>query len=86
MNTPVDRERTPNHEANVRALKKWCEEHYNQGADTMVECWDTQDYDELLDDAGGNYYKALETLKRIAAIYKERQIDAAFYARGERDA
>jgi hypothetical protein len=81
----MDKDRTPNHEANVRALKKWAEEHYEQGGDMMVECWETSDYDELLDGAEGNYYKALDILKRVASVHAERQADAAYYARGEQD-
>jgi hypothetical protein len=60
----------------IEQMKQWCQDHYEDGADTMVECWSTADYQDLLNDYGGNAKKAMSALKRIAAIYAERQADA----------
>jgi len=71
--------------AKTEELKKWCLEHYNKGADTMVECWDDSNYHDLLAEVDMDMPKAYELLERICSVYRERQADAAFYSRGERD-
>ena len=70
----------------IAKLKVWSEKNYERGADTFVECWSDNDYAELITDSGGSYSKSLDVLKRVASVYRERQADAAYYARGERDA
>lgn len=62
----------------VARLKKWCEDNYENGADTMVECWDTEDYERLLKEEPSEA-EALERLKQLASIYSERQADARYY-------
>ena len=42
-------------------LKAWAQRHYNNGhADFMVECWDTADYLEALDDACGDVQEVID--------------------------
>ena len=64
-------------EATVNAMKEWCVANYEKGADTMVECWGTSDYINLIDETcKGNEAAAWDTLKRVAAVYEDQQADA----------
>ena len=63
----------------VELMKKWCLDHYEQGADTMVECWSDQDYASLFTYPDGQprtNEEAWHSLKAIASIYREREADA----------
>ena len=62
----------------IKAMKTWCMDNYSNGADTMVECWSDSDYVDLFtfDGEPRTTAQAWETLKAIAAIYKDRQADA----------
>ena len=65
--------------AEIEAMKRWCEEHYEQGADTMVECWADEDYAKLFTSHDGKPLtkrQAWRTLKSVAAVYQDRQADA----------
>jgi len=65
--------------AEIDAMKKWCVEHYEQGADTMVECWADEEYAKLFISHDGKPLtkrQAWHTLKGIAGWYKDRQADA----------
>lgn len=62
----------------VQRLKDWAIQNYERGADTFVECWVDQDYQDLLDQEG-SFEKALEMLDRLRSIYEERQADARFH-------
>lgn len=66
-------------EATIKAMKVWCSENYTKGADTMVECWDTNDYAVLIDSiCDGNEERAWNTLKNMAAVYEDRQANAHY--------
>jgi len=69
--------------AEVEAMKQWCYDNYNNGADTMVECWTQQDYERLFThSSGGKPYtksEAWQLLKDVAEVYRERQADAQYY-------
>jgi hypothetical protein len=58
----------------IAAMKQWCMDNYDKGADTMVECWGTEDYAELF--VSNTTEEAWDLLKRIVAVYSERQSDA----------
>ena len=60
----------------IEQLQAWCLENYENGADTMVECWDDAEYQELLDDCDGSVADALDILKSLASIYDEQRADA----------
>jgi hypothetical protein len=62
----------------IQAMKDWCMENYSQGADTMVECWDTEDYERLFSYEGSTVTdaQAWEILKSVAEVYADRQADA----------
>ena len=62
----------------IMDMKVWCLENYYNGADTMVECWEDSDYDDLISRSGSDE-DAWEVLKRVASIYAERQADAWFH-------
>ena len=67
------------HAETIAAMKAWCLENYESGADTMVECWDDGDYEDLIGRCAGNLEEAWGDLKRLAGIYAERQADARYY-------
>lgn len=63
----------------VNAMKQWCLDHYEEGGDTMVECWDNKDYVALFSDLDGTPVtteEAWKRLKDLASIYEEQQADA----------
>lgn len=63
----------------IQAMKQWCEENYENGADTMVECWSDTDYASLFTYPDGQprtSEEAWDSLKAIASIYREREADA----------
>lgn len=62
----------------IQAMKDWCMENYENGADTMVECWSTEDYERLFSFEGKDETdaQAWETLKTVAAVYADQQADA----------
>ena len=69
-------------QAEIAAMKQWCEENYSNGADTMVECWSDDDYANLFTSHDGkplDASAAWERLKRVASVYRERQADADYY-------
>jgi hypothetical protein len=66
-------------EQTIEEMKQWCLDHYTQGADTMVECWGTADYEDLfvsLDGTPNTTKQAWSLLKKLAAVLKDRQDDA----------
>jgi hypothetical protein len=62
----------------IQAMKDWCMDNYEKGADTMVECWSTEDYERLFSFEGEarTEKQAWKTLKSIASVYADRQADA----------
>ncbi len=63
----------------IMAMKEWCMENYENGADTMVECWDTERYEGLFSSYRGEAHtdaQAWEILKAVAAVYADQQADA----------
>jgi hypothetical protein len=66
----------------IEQMKTWCLENYENGADTMVECWGDADYQALLDNCDGSLSDALSVLKGIAGAYADQQADARYHADG----
>lgn len=62
----------------IEQMKAWCLENYENGADTMVECWEDEDYANLIDSAP-SWEEAWNVLKSVASVYRERQADARYY-------
>ena len=63
----------------IEQMKNWCMDHYDKGADTMIECWSDQNYAALFTDYEGRPQttaQAWDLLRRLADIYSERQADA----------
>ena len=62
----------------IKAMKQWCMDNYDNGADTMVECWGDENYADLFvqDGVPHTTEEAWDLLTRIAAVYKDRQADA----------
>lgn len=63
----------------IEAMKNWCMENYDQGADTMVECWTDEDYARLFVNHDGKTMSeraAWKLLKDIASVYADQQADA----------
>jgi hypothetical protein len=63
----------------IKNMKAWCLENYENGADTMVECWDDGDYESLIVGCDGDLDKAWETLDHIRSVFADRQADARYY-------
>ena len=66
----------------IQGMKDWCLENYDNGADTMVECWSTDDYfTHILSyyDPDREFEPAWEALKSLASGYREQQADAAYH-------
>jgi len=59
----------------VADLKKWCLDNYKKGGDTMIECWDTDDYLKVLEENGNDYDKALTDIKSVAQSWVEKRIE-----------
>ena len=62
----------------IAEAKAWALENYTNGADTLVECWDTSDYADLLAREGSEA-AAWDMLKRLCSVWAERQADARSY-------
>jgi len=63
----------------IEQMKQWCLDNYENGADTMVECWADEDYARLFTNHDGKPLSAKaawKTLKDVAAVYADRQADA----------
>lgn len=65
-------------EQTIKEMQAWCLENYEAGADTMVECWEEEDYANLITETP-SVEQAWDTLKSIASVYRERQADARYY-------
>ena len=63
----------------IAKMKAWCLENYENGADTMVECWEDEDYEDLIVRCDGDEAQSWDVLKSIAGVYAERQADARYY-------
>jgi hypothetical protein len=64
----------------IAGMKKWCLDHYEDGADTMVECWGDGTWAEFYDEYDGNIGRMFHILEAMAGIYRDRQADADHYA------
>ena len=67
---------SPSVQEHIEAMKQWCMENYENGADTMVECWEHQDYVDLFASCDGNPADAWRALTTLAEIYRDQQADA----------
>lgn len=62
--------------ATITKMKAWAERNYERGADTMVECWSTDDYARMIADCAGDRREAWAVLRSVAAVYRDRIADA----------
>jgi len=62
-------------EQQIEAMKQWCIDNYENGADTMVECWGDGNYASLWDN-GLTDAQAWKLLKDLASVYADRRADA----------
>lgn len=54
-------------------MKKFAIQHYNEGGDFFVECWDKKDYEEYCEECGAvTKKKALEMFRTWNKIYMDR--------------
>ena len=73
------KEQSPSVQEHIEAMKQWCMENYSNGADTMAECWEHQDYVDLFISYDGNPLtpdEAWLALKTLAEVYSDQQADA----------
>lgn len=64
----------------IEDMKQWCLENYDKGADTMVECWDDNEWYRLATDCGYDTEKMWRTVKDLASIYYDQQCNARIEA------
>jgi hypothetical protein len=75
----------------IQRMKDYCMTNYDKGADTMVECWDDEDYEnlfykgelEVADYADPPpvrervpFARAWDTLKSLIEVYADQRADA----------
>jgi hypothetical protein len=59
----------------IKRGKAWCQANYERGADTMVEAWDDESWEDLWDSTG-SYTAMMVILRNVAAVYRDRIADA----------
>jgi len=59
----------------IKRCQEWAEKNYNNGADTIVECWDDADWDRIWEEEG-SYSSIMSMIKDLADVYKDQQQDA----------
>lgn len=57
----------------INILKAYAEKNYNKGMDSFVECYDTAEWQELIDENGGSEAKCKKMMRDLASIFKERE-------------
>lgn len=63
----------------IETMKQWCLENYDNGADTMVECWSDDDWFRFVSRYAPDFDTAWDDLKSIASIYRDQQADAEYH-------
>lgn len=63
-------------QAKIETLKAHALANYEKGMDTFVECYDTAEWTELLDDCGGSVEEAKKLMGKLAEVFLDRQADA----------
>jgi hypothetical protein len=66
-------------EQKIALFEKWAIKHYDNGADTIIECWEEEDFNALLQTHNNSVMASLRLLSRLASVYRERQADAAYH-------
>lgn len=56
----------------IEELKKFALDNYNEGGHWVFECFDAADYQEYLDEAGGDLDRAREALRDHWALVEEQ--------------
>ncbi len=75
--------------AEIEKMQAHCLAHYDEGYDTMVECWGTEDYEQLFYTMNNDkttrkfqpevrctFAAAWERLHSLASVFRDRQADA----------
>jgi hypothetical protein len=62
----------------IAALKKYAIEHYDQGYDTYVECYDDAEWAEFVGDHEDEA-SVWNIFHRVASVWADRQADARYY-------
>jgi len=58
----------------IQGVKNWAEEHYNQGADVIVECWEDAEVQEFLDDCKHKTdAEIIEEMELYCGIWEEQR-------------
>lgn len=63
----------------ITTLQAFAQANYENGMDTMVECWGDTEYDELLKDSK-TLDAAKASMEELASVYREQQADAAYHS------
>lgn len=59
----------------VQKMKDWAMDNYNNGADTMVECWEDHDYLDILR-TSKDLDEAMDVLEGVADVFMDQINDA----------
>ena len=65
-----------NNEIIIIKLKAYAEANYDNGMDVFVECNGEQEWQELVDQNGGDMEKCKAEMRELSDYYEERQQDA----------
>lgn len=78
----------------IAKMQAYCLAHYDEGYDTMAECWDDEDYEDLFYESTHAapvhnhkpvprrvpFATAWADLHNLACVFRDQQADAAFHA------
>lgn len=61
----------------IAAVRKHAEEHYEEGWDMLVECFDDKDiYAHIMNHKATTNEKAIDSFRGLVSVWQERQADA----------
>ncbi|MDP8268228.1 MAG: hypothetical protein P9L97_05815 [Candidatus Tenebribacter davisii] len=60
----------------IQQCKDFAEKNYNKGYDSIVECSDSSDWEDLYADNGGSLPKMMKSMKESADVWIEQNLNA----------
>lgn len=61
----------------ISAVRKHAEAHYDEGWDTLVECFDDKDiYKHIMNYGAKTDEKAIDCFRDLVSVWQDRQADA----------
>ena len=62
----------------VDELKAYALAHYEEGYDVFVECWETDEWEELIRDSA-SMAEVYEMMAQLVDVWEDRRADAKYY-------